>query len=78
MLFTLLLMACTTPSAPEIIKSKPPEQILSCKNFPECKPEIEGEDKLSDREIAICLLDIFYAWKDCNEKLQKVRQFINN
>jgi len=58
-----------------VIKEKPPEQILECKDAPECEPAEEGATTLTDKEIAVCFLNMFFAWKDCNSKLEKVREF---
>lgn len=70
----MLLTACTTiTTAPKVVQIKPPEQILQCKSAPE-KPIEDANQKI----IASWVTNLYFAWKDCSNKLANVKTFVND
>lgn len=69
----ILLTGCTATRAPDIVLVKPPAEILKCKNAP-AKPEVGA----TMNDIAAWGTDMFFAWKDCFQKLNDVKEFTDH
>lgn len=66
------MTGCSHPF-PLVIEKKPPEQTLTCEAV--VKP---AADPVTQNDYAVMMATIFYAWKDCYEKLSEVRKFIQD
>jgi hypothetical protein len=54
-----------------VIHSKPPEQVLECKDIETSLP-----DGATQADVTAIFIEVFYAWKDCKDKLGFVKRFL--
>ena len=66
----MLLSACTSAAAPELVHVTAPAQLLDCKTAPE-KPAKNATQK----EYAVWAAELWFAHRDCSEKLRAVKKF---
>ena len=67
--FLMLLAACSSgPKIEPVIVTTAPPELTTCKNAPE-KPEGDYTQK----NVAVYLIDLYYAWADCSTKLATLR-----
>lgn len=69
----MLIGACAGRQETVLIKAKPSEQLLECREFvfPEKEPKTE-------KEFAPIFVDLYFSWKDCWQKLKAVKEFSNH